>query len=87
MSFGKPMALWPTESLLAGDFAVVRCTSKETETKLNGWYFGVLFLKRMDGTWLNAGLAGATADLTLTKFLAEFKTDNMPATAGQTGAW
>ena len=36
-----------------------------------------------DGTWLNTGLAGATADLSLTKFLGAFKTNNMPATARQ----
>ncbi len=68
---------------MASNFAVVRCTSKETETRLNGWYLGLIFLKTKDGTWLNAGLAGATADLSLTKFLAEFKTDNMPAAARQ----
>ena len=80
--FGKPMALWPAESLLEGDFAVVRCTSKETETKLNGWYLGLIFYKTKDGTWRNAGLAGATADLSLTRFLAEFKSNNIPASAG-----
>jgi hypothetical protein len=81
--FGKPMALWPVESLVEGDFALVRCTSKETETKLNGWYLGLVFYKAKDGIWRNAGLAGATADMSLTKFLAEFKTNNIPATAGQ----
>jgi hypothetical protein len=76
--FGKPMALWPTESLVDGDFAVVRCTSKETETKLNGWYLGLIFYKMKDGAWRNASLAGATADLSLPAFLADFKDKNLP---------
>jgi hypothetical protein len=77
--FGKPLALWPVESLVDGDFAVVRCTSKETEANLNDWCLGLIFYKMKDGTWRNAALAGARTDMSLAAFLANFKAQNMPA--------
>jgi len=81
--FEKPLALWPTETFIDGDFAVVRCTSKDTKAKLNDWCLGLIFYKMKDGTWRNAAFAGTRTDMSLAAFLANFKAQNMPGPAKQ----
>ena len=66
---GKPFGVFPDDSLVVGDFAVVRCTGP---AELQGKCLVLGFVRTPDG-WRNWTLRNSTKDVPLKRHLDDFK--------------
>ncbi len=64
---GRPFNLLPTDSLVQGDFAVVKCDDPEQANQI---YIVLFFVKTADG-WKNWMLRNAPPSKPLSDFLGE----------------
>jgi hypothetical protein len=78
---GKPLALWPEESLVEGDFAAVKCTGP---AELEGKYL-VLFFAKTDQGWRNCSLRNSPPSTPLRTHLANGLAEMQKLTAAPAG--